>query len=314
MKILIYGAGALGQALGCMLAADGHQVDLILRERFIPVLRQKGLRVSGVFGDYGPVTDIGLLPAVGHARKQYDYALVTTKSYDTPQAVEDLSLIEGRVTSVVSMQNGCGNIEQLEERFGAGRVLGARVITGFEIEQPGQVQITVSADAIHIGGARAGEIPESARLLAEAISSAGHECLPVNDIHQSLYAKLLYNCSLNPLGAILGVHYGALTEHEETRAIIDAVISETFAIIAAIGGTTPWQSADQYREVFYSQLIPATYNHRASMLQDLENNKPTEVDGLVGYVSAMGARHQVPTPTCDLLAALVRFKQVRSAS
>lgn len=311
MKILVYGAGALGQALGCMLAADGHEVDLILRERFIPVLQAKGLRVAGMFGEYGPVTTMGLLPDVSQATKSYDYALVTTKTYDTSQAVEDLGRIEGRVAAIVSMQNGCGNVEQLVDRFGAGRVLGARVITGFEISEPGVVQITVSADAIHVGGSRSGEIPQSAMLLAEAISSAGHECLAVNDIHQSLYAKLLYNCSLNPLGAILGVHYGALTEREETRAIIDAVISETFAMIAAIGGSTPWQSAAEYRETFYSQLIPATYNHRASMLQDLENNKPTEVDGLVGYVSAMGAQHDVPTPTCDLLASLVRFKQVQ---
>lgn len=311
MKILVYGAGALGQALGCMLAADGHEVDLILRERFIPVLQAKGLRVAGVFGEYGPVTTMGLLPDVSQATKSYDYALVTTKTYDTSQAVEDLGRIEERVAAIVSMQNGCGNVEQLVDRFGAGRVLGARVITGFEISEPGVVQITVSADAIHVGGSRSGEIPQSAMLLAEAISSAGHECLAVNDIHQSLYAKLLYNCSLNPLGAILGVHYGALTEREETRAIIDAVISETFAMIAAIGGSTPWQSAAEYRETFYSQLIPATYNHRASMLQDLENNKPTEVDGLVGYVSAMGAQHDVPTPTCDLLASLVRFKQVQ---
>jgi len=311
VKILVYGAGALGQALGCMLAADGHEVDLILRERFIPVLQAKGLRVAGMFGEYGPVTTMGLLPDVSQATKSYDYALVTTKTYDTSQAVEDLGRIEGRVAAIVSMQNGCGNVEQLVDRFGAGRVLGARVITGFEISEPGVVQITVSADAIHVGGSRSGEIPQSAMLLAEAISSAGHECLAVNDIHQSLYAKLLYNCSLNPLGAILGVHYGALTEREETRAIIDAVISETFAMIAAIGGSTPWQSAAEYRETFYSQLIPATYNHRASMLQDLENNKPTEVDGLVGYVSAMGAQHDVPTPTCDLLASLVRFKQVQ---
>lgn len=311
MKILVYGAGALGQALGCMLAADGHQVDLILRQRFIGVLREKGLRVSGIFGAYGPVGEIGLLPDVSHVEKNYDYALVTTKTYDTAQAVQDLGGIEERIATIVSMQNGCGNIEQLEQRFGSERVLGARVITGFEISEPGAVEITVSADAIHVGGSRPGEIPRSAEVLAEVISSAGHECIAVSDIHQSLFAKLLYNCSLNPLGAILGVHYGALVEREETRTIIDAVISETFSVIAAIGGKTPWRSADEYRDLFYSTLIPATYNHRPSMLQDLENNKPTEVDGLVGYVSAMGAKHKVPTPTCDLLASLVRFKQAR---
>jgi 2-dehydropantoate 2-reductase len=207
------------------------------------------------------------------------------------------------------MQNGCGNLEKLEERLGRERSLAARVITGFAIEQPGTVQITVSADMVHVGGCVRGVIPAAAKRLAEALTNAGLPSIAVTDVYQSLYAKLLYNCALNPLGAVLGVHYGALSESEETRMLMDKVIDETFAVIATMGGSTPWPDATAYRKAFYGQLVPATYNHRPSMLQDLEHHKPTEVDAMVGYVAAQGRKYGVPTPCCDLLAALVRFKE-----
>ena len=95
MRILIYGAGALGQAVGCMLAANGNRVDLILRERFQLAIRNDGLAVTGIFGEYrvapaaiGLYTDMEDVVA-----KSYDFAIVTTKSYDTAVAVAALGRI-----------------------------------------------------------------------------------------------------------------------------------------------------------------------------------------------------------------------------
>jgi len=310
MRFLVFGAGALGQALGCMLAVAGHHVDLVLRRRFIDCIKKEGLRVSGIFGDYAATPAmLGLLEDVSRADGRYDFVLITTKAYDTGRAIAAVASLPGCGCPVVSMQNGCGNVEQVLERFGLERSLGARVITGFEIAAPGQIRITVSADAVHLGGAVGGPIPEAAENLAGVIDRAGLPCRAVADIHQDLYAKLLYNCALNPLGAILGVHYGALAENDETKAIMDKVIDETFAVIQGIGGKTPWPDANSYKDLFYHRLLPITSQHRPSMLQDLENHKPTEVEALLGYVSKKGRAAAVPTPTCDLLAGLVRFKE-----
>jgi 2-dehydropantoate 2-reductase len=312
MNILIYGAGALGQALGCMLAADGHHIDLLLRPRFIRQITESGLRVTGLLGDFSaPKTHCTLLSAIDQAAKSYDFVLVTTKTYDTETAANDIATLADRAAVVVSMQNGCGNVELLERRFGPEKTLGARVITGFVIIRPGLIEITVSADGIHVGGCVPGTLSDSARTLAGLIASAGHPARAVEDIHQSLFAKLLYNCALNPLGAILGVHYGLLSEREETRHLMNTVIDETFAVIAALGGHLPWPDPKTYRKLFYDTLVPATASHRPSMLQDLENGKPTEVDALVGYVSTHSRRLHLPSPVCDMLTALVRFKQAQ---
>lgn len=311
MRFLIYGAGALGQAIGCMLAADGHRVDLLLRPRFVDALKTSGLEVTGIFGEYrAAANQLGLLASLkGRNGGEYDAVLLTTKTYDTDRAITEIAGMRDCYCPVASLQNGCGNLEKLGERLGRERALAGRVITGFEIERPGSVRITVSADAVHVGGCVRGAIPGAAKRLAEALAHAGLPSISVDDVYQSLFAKLLYNCALNPLGAVLGVHYGALADSVETRMIMDQVIEETFAVIAAMGGTTPWPDAAAYQKVFYGQLVPATSNHRASMLQDLENNKPTEVEAMVGYVAAQGRKYGVGTPCCDLLAALVRFKE-----
>jgi len=313
MRFLIFGAGALGQALGCMLAVAGHKVDLVLRRRFINVLEVEGLRVSGILGDFLATSAmLGFVEDVSGLTGEYDFVLITTKAYDTGKAVSAIASLPGCRCPVVSMQNGCGNVEQIVRAFGSARSLGARVITGFEISNPGHIRITVSADAVHLGAACAGSISPAAETLAAAIDQAGLPCVAVADIHQDLYAKLLYNCALNPLGAILGVHYGALVDDKETKAIMDKVIEETFSVVLALGGKIPWNDAKDYRKVFYERLVPITYDHRPSMLQDLENGKPTEVEALVGYVSARGRKLSVPTPTCDLLGGLVRFKQAQA--
>jgi len=209
----------------------------------------------------------------------------------------------------VTMQNGCGNLEMICERFGEARSLGARVITGFEIVHPGRNRITVSADATHIGGCREGEVPNAAERLATAINQSGLPCIATPYVKRDLFAKLLYNCALNPLGAILGVHYGALADDPDSREIMNRIIEETFSVIAAMGGTTHWQNAEEYQRFFYEKQVPTTYNHRPSMLQDIEHGKPTEIDAMTGYVADQGRKHMVATPACDLVSGLVRFKE-----
>jgi 2-dehydropantoate 2-reductase len=311
VRILIYGAGALGQAVGCLLAAGGHRVDLILRERFRQAIRTDGLAVTGIFGEYRIASEtIDLYTDIESVlAESYDFAIITTKSYDTAVAIADLDRIVDQTFTAVTMQNGCGNLELIVDHFGLQRSIGARVITGFEIQHPGLVKITVTADDVHIGGYREGKVPDTAKQLAKAINDSGLPCQATGYVRRDLFAKLLYNSALNPLGAILGVHYGALGDDPDTRLIMDRVIDEAFCVIEAMGETTPWRTAEQYRAFFYSTQLPITYEHRPSMLQDIENSKPTEIDAFTGYLSEQGRKYNVSTPYCDLLSGLVRFKE-----
>ncbi len=314
MHFLVYGAGALGQALGCLLAAAGHEVVLVLRQRYIEAMRAGGLRVTGIFGEYRTAPgQLALWPDLqGRNGERFDYVLLTTKTYDTAAALAEIAALAGCHCPVVSLQNGCGNLEQLISVVGAVRSLAARVITGFEIEAPGTVRITVSADRVHIGGSERGVIPPAAANLAAVLDRAGLPSLAVADVHQSLFAKLLYNCALNPLGAVLGVHYGALAESASARGIMaaDTAIAETFVVIRPLAGRCPGVSpnptaASVLRLTRCPQRSPPSAVHAAGH----RTGQAHRGDAMVGYVAARGGAPRRRHPQGRLLAELVRARE-----
>jgi 2-dehydropantoate 2-reductase len=128
-------------------------------------------------------------------------------------------------------------------------------------------------------------------------------------LEAALWAKALYNAALNPLGALLGVHYGALAENVESRAIMDTVLDEVFAVAAAEGVELPWPNVEAYRKEFYGRLVPVTFDHRSSMLQDLERGKRTEIESINGEVWRRGRTRGISATANEVLTRLVRLRE-----
>src|SRR4029077_20043792 len=108
-----------------------------------------------------------------------------------------------------------------------------------------------------------------------------------------------------------GLRYGELPLATDTRAIMDTVIDEAFAVACAEDVGLCGPDAAAYREEFYGRLVPATAEHRSSMLQDMERGRPTEVDAINGEVVARGARHGLPAPVNATLTRLIRARAAR---
>ena len=117
---------------------------------------------------------------------------------------------------------------------------------------------------------------------------------------------MIYNCTLNPLGAIVGVHYGALSENEHSLAIMNDTMDELFAVMHAAGYSTYWPDADSYRKDFYAKLLPDTYNHNSSTLQDIRAKRPTEIETLTGTILQLAKEHGVPVPVNTMLYRLIK--------
>jgi 2-dehydropantoate 2-reductase len=141
------------------------------------------------------------------------------------------------------------------------------------------------------------------------LTAAGIPADVMDDIAAALWGKVLYNTALNPLSALLGVHYGALGDNPHTRAIMNTVIAETFAVATAEGICLLWSSAVEYEAAFYGRLVPITFHHRSSMLQDLERGRTTEIDAINGEVWKRGAAHGIVTPVNELLTRLVHARE-----
>ena len=305
-RVLVAGAGALGSVIGGFLRLAGHDVTLLGRDAHLESIRTQGLHIDGLWGNHR-VGGFELTSRPADARGPFEAVLLTVKSYDTAAMAAAVAPLLGADGVIISLQNGLGNAEVIAAHVGSARVLAARVIFGAELMAPGHVRVTVYADPVLIGdwGGR----PAQARWWAEQFAAAGIPAAYCDDVRAALWGKLLYNAALNPLGALLGVHYGALAELTHTRAIMDAVLEEAFAVACAEGVQFPWTSAAQYRAVFYGRLVPSTFHHRSSMLQDLERGRATEIDAINGQVWQRGAAHGIVTPVNEVLTRLVHARE-----
>ena len=316
MVVLIYGAGAVGLGLGSCLLSAGAEVDLIARQDTVSSLQKHGLLRTGIFGschvgptEFGSYSSLKELPP-----RDYDYILACVKSFDSRDSARDLAAhagILGDQTKIILTQNGWGNVETFASFFEKGRIYNARVITGFEMPNRHTVVVTVHADAIHVGSLYEADL-SCVEPLCEYISQGGIPCETTDEIEKDLWAKMLYNCSLNPLGAILECPYGALGESEFARSMMDRIVHEVFAVMAAAGFKTHFQTPEAFLGVFYSRLVPDTAEHRSSTLQDIQAGRRTEIDALNGAVLKLAAKYDLDVPYNRAVFNLVKFLEAKN--
>jgi 2-dehydropantoate 2-reductase len=309
MDILIMGAGAIGSVFGGFLAKAGHKVTLLGRQWHMAAVEKTGLRITGIWGEH-LVTTLSAKTSPLPLDK-FDLVLLTVKSYQSRDAMAEIGRSLSTEAPVLSLQNGLGNLETIAEAVGADRTLGGRVIFGAEILEPGHVKVTVCADKVAIGPMAGSKFPyEQVEAIAALIDQSGIPAFATETIEQYIWGKILYNVALNAPAAILEVNYGRLLEHRSTRKLIEKIVAEAFSVAHAEGVSLDWPSPENYVEVLFQKLIPATAAHFPSMLQDIHNGKKTEIDAMNGAIVRLGRRHGIPTPFNETLTSLIEFQEI----
>ena len=184
-------------------------------------------------------------------------------------------------------------------------VFSARLITGFRRPERHVSEVTVYTEPILIGSLQK-EDPGDLQEIADMITASGIACRLTDEVDKYLWAKMLYNCALNPLGAVLDVNYGTLTENEYSKEIMNKIIDEIFEVIKSSGYSTLWDSADEYKDIFYSKLVPDTYGHFSSTHQDIQRKIRTEIDSLNGKVIELGVKNNVDVTTNEIIYNLIK--------
>jgi len=202
-------------------------------------------------------------------------------------------------------------VEVISDVVGPTRTLGGRVIFGVELRDPGQVEVTVYQDRVMLGSPTGAVPRERIEGISQAFIKAGIPSEATVEIMKFIWAKVLYNCCLNPLSALLEWNYGELLEHEETRGIMSQVIGEVFAVAGGKRVDLMWQSPEEYERLLLDVLIPDTYAHHSSMLQDVRRGRRTEIDSMNGAIARLGEEVAVETPTNLLLTRLIKAKEQR---
>jgi 2-dehydropantoate 2-reductase len=311
VNILVMGAGAMGSVFGGFLADAGHRVVMIARKAHADAIMETGLLIDGIWGERRvgslnvrtTLADIPEMPA-------FHVALLSVKSYDTASALDDLVQTLPDTPPVVSLQNGLGNVEVIAGRIGKEKTIGGRMIFGVEFIEPGHVTVTVSADNSKLGGLSGGIDPAFVKELAQAITAAGLPTDSVTDIERYIWGKVLYNCALNALATIMNVNYGGLLDSDSTRGIMGHIVEEIFTVAAARGIDLGWEKPAAYCRDLFDVLIPRTFEHHPSMLQDIRRGKKTEIDALNGAVVTMGAELGIDVPYNWTITQLIKAREL----
>jgi 2-dehydropantoate 2-reductase len=298
VRVTIVGCGAVGS----LFAANLAQLDDVevwafdLDREHVAAINEHGLRLSGageIVGKLSATTDAAELPPS-------DFGIVATKCMHTAAAIEATAgaFANG---SVCSVQNGVGNEEALAQHVE--RVIRGTTFPAGRVVEPGHVQWDVKGDTT-IGPFEPSPAPTAdVEQLADACTRGGMPTQAVADARGPQWRKLIFNAATNPIGALTGLTHGRVVEDAELRRLVSELVDEGKAVSAAQGIEL---DADPEELIDHAARPDVAYDHKASMLQDVEARRPTEIDYLNGGIARFGREQSVPTPMNDAVTALIK--------
>jgi 2-dehydropantoate 2-reductase len=317
MRICVYGAGSVGGFIGGMLAQGEHAVSLVARGDHLAALRANGLTV-----EMGGRTLHKQLPASDRPSDlgQQDYVLVTVKAPSLPSVVRDIGPLLGTTTAVVVAMNGIPwwffqgiggphDGRQLKSvdpdgalatGLDAKRIVGCVVHLACSVPTPGVIRHT-SGNLFAIGEPAGGQSKRCVAL-AEAFRESGLKAEVSPRIQQAVWMKYLGNLTLGSLSAITGGTLAGISLDQGTRKICAAIMAEAIAAGAKFD-LDPGMTIEER-----INLGAKLGNFKPSLRQDLEKKRPMEIDTFLSAVIEMAQLVDVPTPTIEMIRALVVHK------
>jgi 2-dehydropantoate 2-reductase len=315
MRIAIYGAGSLGTILGAYINKGGVSVELINRNKaHVEALQKKGAQVVGTV----QFTQTVIAYSPEEMSGQYDIFFLMTKQQQNAEVVQMLKKYLASDGVLVTFQNGLPEVG-IADILGEERVLGCTVAWGATMKEPGMCELTSEPDALSFSlGAISEKKSKHFAKVKELLEMMGTVDVEENFLG-TRWSKLLINSAFSGMSAVLGCTFGEAAKPRESRRIVQALIKECIDV-CKVGGIRiePVQGKDIVKLLDYTNplkrafsffIIPvAIRKHaklKASMLQDLEKGKLTEVDAINGAVSDYGRKVGCPTPMNDRVVDII---------
>ena len=294
-EILIVGTGAMASLFAARLSRVAEVTLLGTWEAGLAAIETQGVRlVETDEEDESFAVRVARSPEACTGAKS---AIVLVKAWQTHRAADQLAECLHPRGIALTLQNGLGNREILEETLGVGRVGFGVTTTGATMIGPGRVR-SGGIGPIHFSP-HPGMTP-----LVEMLTKAGFVVDPVDDVQGLLWGKLVINAGINPLTALLEVPNGALLASPSVMEVMMRAAEETAAVAAALDVQLPFTDPSaQVRDVARS-----TGENTSSMLQDIRRGAPTEIDAISGAVVREGERVGISTPINWTLWQLVQGK------
>ena len=299
MRVCIVGCGAVGSLFAAALAqVDGVEVWAYdLNEQHVAAINQQGLRLTGA----GEVHATGVRATTrGDDVPPCEFGIVATKAMHTDAAVA-ATAAAFTDAAVASVQNGVGNEEAIAPHVA--RVIRGTTFPAGKILAPAVVQWDVKGETTFGPFEPKPADTKEIAQLADACTRGGMPTSASTDARGAQWRKVIFNASTNPIGALTGLTHGRVCERPDLRRLVSGLVAEGKAVAAAQGIEL---DADPEELIDHAARRDVAYGHKASMLQDVEARRPTEVDYLNGGIVRFGRMHGVATPLNEAIAALIK--------
>lgn len=299
MKIAILGAGAMGSLYGGYLAKAGQDVTMIdVVPAVVDTLNNDGLRIEEKSGE----TDTYPLKATMDPVKVglVDLLLVFVKCYHTEDAIRRAAPMIGENTTVLTLQNGWGNAPRIADIIGEKHVMVGLTYHSATVLGPGHIKH--AGAGMTILGEFDKKISDRENAVAVAFRSASFEVTESSEIMDQIWSKLALNVCTLPTSSLLRFTAEKLIEHEGVMDLMRGLLKETIAVARA--QDIPLDEEERWAGI--TGLLKQAIGARASMLQDVENQRRTEIDVINGAIVEAGKRHGIPTPLNDSMVWLIK--------
>ena len=321
MKFAVAGAGAIGGYVGACLARAGADVTLFARGPHLQAMQERGLRVMSEDGDFEVQPNVtGDLSSIADA----DVIFLGVKAHALTELAPRLAPLMAPSTVVISMQNGLpwwyfqqtdgphagirlqcvdpGGV--IARSFAPDRVIGSIAYFATTLEGPGVIR-HVEGNRLTLGEPD-GRRSERCRQIAEALIAGGLRAPITTRIRHEIWVKLLGNASLNPVSALTGATLAEIVRDPNTGPLIRNLMTEVEAVARRFGIELP---------ISIEQRMAGAEKagtHKTSMLQDLESQRPLELDEVVGAVIELGERFNLHRPATRAVYACAKLLDRRN--
>ena len=303
-NILIVGCGAIGGLFAAALSSITKLTTLDANAEHVKAIRSRGLRIIGTNPRVAQIEATSDPSALNG--KTFDAVIFLIKSKMTATALSQLKPVLSGNPLLVTLQNGMGNGEALLSAPDAIVVRGVTMNAGRYVEA-GCVESLIEGKT-WLGPAR-GNVAD-VHPLADLLNKSGMETEVVGDPMGAVWSKFVFNCVMNPLGALMLGDNAARYDASEMRALIDDMAAECTAVVQALGGKFAFPPMDYVGKVRAGE-VPRS-RHAGSMALDIERGVPTEIDELTGFIVREGERLKIPVPNCKAVYRLIKGLELAS--
>jgi 2-dehydropantoate 2-reductase len=301
-RIAVVGAGAVGGYFGGMFARAGAPTVFVGRRHFADALNSRGLVLDKSQGlerirarattEMSAVRDCSLI-------------LFCVKANDTQEAANQMAPFLRPDATVVSLQNGVDNADQVRAAANV-VVLPAAVYVAVSMPEPGRVKHLARGDLI------IGPPSKTTTEIANLFMDAGVSCRISDNIEGELWVKLLCNCALNAISALGHAPYGEIAQNSDAKLLMQHIVDEVLAVGHGCGVVLPGIRDRESGMSAAMEIATQMADALSSTAQDLNRGRPTEIDSLNGYIARLGAKLGIPAPVNHALFTLVKLAEQKA--